>query len=357
LLTDLQCKAPPIDGKSKLFDGHGLYLEILKSGARSWRWKYRIHGKEKRLTFGLYPDVSLKKARIAREKAAALLRTGVDPSIDRVLQAAQAAAQGEHTFKSVALSWHANQSKLFKPRHAKHVLRTLENDVFPAIGKLPIAQVTSPQIVALLRKIEARGSADVAHRARQRISDIFVHAIASAIATNNPAAEMGKALSPIRHGHYPAVQTVRVVAAAARVGPRLPAGRAQRRVGRYRPVCRRDLVGRGQLFDVDRARGIQTGDRSRPALALLELGDRLDRALLSAVDLLQLHPLLDAGQQLGAARAEVRFHHAPLGFRHPLRLRADLRKRPLPFQDQVFEALPLVFGGDDHETSRLVDVG
>ncbi len=208
MLTDLQCKAPPIDGKSKLFDGHGLYLEILKSGARSWRWKYRIHGKEKRLTFGLYPDVSLKKARIAREKAAALLRTGVDPSIDRVLQAAQAAAQGEHTFKSVALSWHANQSKLFKPRHAKHVLRTLENDVFPAIGKLPIAQITSPQIVTLLRKIESRGSADVAHRARQRISDIFVHAIASAIATNNPAAEMGKALSPIRHGHYPAVQTV-----------------------------------------------------------------------------------------------------------------------------------------------------
>ena len=208
MLTDLKCKAAPIDGKTKLFDGHGLYLEILKSGARSWRWKYRIHGKEKRLTFGLYPEVSLKKARIAREQAAALLRTGVDPSIDRVLQAAQAAAQGEHTFKSVALTWHASQSKLFKPTHAKHVLRTLENDVFPAIGKLPISQITSPQIVALLRKIESRGSADVAHRARQRISDIFVHAIASAIATHNPAAEMGKALSPIRHGHYPAVQTI-----------------------------------------------------------------------------------------------------------------------------------------------------
>ena len=141
MLTDLQCKSPPADGKSKLFDGHGLYLEILKSGARSWRWKYRIHGKEKRLTFGLYPDVSLKKARIAREQAAALLRTGVDPSIDRVLQAAQAAAQGEHTFKSVALTWHASQVPLFKPTHAKHVLRTLENDVFPAIGKMPIAQV------------------------------------------------------------------------------------------------------------------------------------------------------------------------------------------------------------------------
>ncbi|MES3109125.1 Arm DNA-binding domain-containing protein [Sphingomonas aurantiaca] len=70
MLTDLQCKSPSADGKSKLFDGHGLYLEILKSGARSWRWKNRIHGKEKRLTFGLYPDVSLKKARIARGQVA-----------------------------------------------------------------------------------------------------------------------------------------------------------------------------------------------------------------------------------------------------------------------------------------------
>ena len=208
VLTDLQCKSPPVDGKTKLFDGHGLYLEILKSGARSWRWKYRIHGKEKRLTFGLYPDVSLKKARIAREQAAALLRAGVDPSIDRLLQATQAAAQSEHTFKSVALTWHASQSKMFSDRHAKHVLRTLENDVFPAIGKMPIAQITSPQIVTLLRAIESRGSADVAHRARQRISDIFVHAIASAIATNNPAAEMGKALGRIRRGRYPAVQTI-----------------------------------------------------------------------------------------------------------------------------------------------------
>lgn len=209
MLTDLQCKSPPVDGKSKLFDGHGLYLEILKSGARSWRWKYRIHGKEKRLTFGLYPDVSLKKARIAREQAAALLRTGVDPSIDRVVQAAQAAAQSEHTFKSVALSWHASQSKLFSERHSKHVLRTLENDVFPAIGKMPITQITSPQIVTMLRAIESRGSADVAHRARQRVSDIFVYAIASAIATSNPAAEMRKALGRIRRGRYPAVQSIK----------------------------------------------------------------------------------------------------------------------------------------------------
>ncbi len=209
MLTDKQCRAAtPEAGKAKLFDGNGLYLEILRSGAKSWRWKYRLDGKEKRLTFGLYPTVSLKDARIEREKAAALLRQGVDPAIDRSGRAALTQADAEPTFQQVALDWHASQTKLFDARHAKRVKRALENDVFPAIGKLPINQVTSPQIVTLLRAIEARGSADVAHRARQRISDVFVYAIATAIATKNPAAEMGKALGRVRKRRYPAVQSI-----------------------------------------------------------------------------------------------------------------------------------------------------
>jgi integrase len=208
LLTDKQCRAATLEGgKAKLFDGNGLYLELLKSGAKSWRWKYRLpDGKEKRLTFGLYPTVSLKDARIEREKAAALLRTGVDPAIDR--SGRSAVPQDEPTFQEVALDWHTSQTKLFDPRHAKRVKRALENDVFPTIGKLPISQVTSPQIVTLLRAIEARGSADVAHRARQRISDIFVYALASAIVKSNPAAEMGKALGRVRKRRYPAVQSI-----------------------------------------------------------------------------------------------------------------------------------------------------
>lgn len=208
MLTDKQCRAATLEGgKAKLFDGNGLYLELLKSGAKSWRWKYRLHdGKEKRLTFGLYPTVSLKDARIEREKAAALLRTGVDPAIDR--SGRSLVRLGEPTFQEVALDWHTSQTKLFEPRHAQRVKRALERDVFPSIGKLPISQVTSPQIVTLLRAIEDRGSADVAHRARQRISDIFVYALASAIVTSNPAAEMGKALGRVRKRRYPAVQSI-----------------------------------------------------------------------------------------------------------------------------------------------------
>jgi integrase len=207
LLTDKQCRAASLaDGKAKLFDGNGLYLELLKSGAKSWRWKYRIAGKEKRLTFGLYPTVSLKDARVAREKAAASLRTGVDPAIARA--ALPSPSPSEHSFRSVALDWYRQQTKLFDPKHAARVKRAMERDLFPTLGDLPITQVTSPQIVTVLRAIEARGSADVAHRARQRISDIFVVALATGIATSNPAAEMGKAIGRIRHGHYPAVGTI-----------------------------------------------------------------------------------------------------------------------------------------------------
>ena len=206
MLTDKQCRAATLaDGKLKLFDGHGLYLELLKTGAKSWRWKYRFAGKEKRLAFGLFPAVSLKDARVEREKAAAVLRTGVDPAVARSVQPAPAS---EHTFRSVALDWHAQQTKLFDPKHAARVMRAMERDLFPALGDLSITQVTSPQIVTVLRAIEARGSADVAHRARQRISDVFVFALAIGIATSNPAAEMGKAIGRVRKGRYPAVQTI-----------------------------------------------------------------------------------------------------------------------------------------------------
>lgn len=208
MLTDKECRAATREGgKTKLFDGHGLYLEILKSGAKSWRWKYRFEKTEKRLTFGLYPEVSLRAARVERETAAGILRTGIDPATYH-RQAVQPQAKEEPTFAAVALDWHASQTKLFDAKHALKVKRALERDVFPAIGKLPVSEVTSPQIVTLLRAIEARGSADVAHRARQRISDIFVYALASAIATSNPAAEMGKALGRVRKGRYPAVQTI-----------------------------------------------------------------------------------------------------------------------------------------------------
>ena len=106
LLTDKQCRAATREGgKAKLFDGNGLYLEILRSDAKSWRWQYRLDGKERRLTFGLYPTVSLKDARIESEKAAALLRTGVDPAIDCSGRAAMTQADAEPTFQEVALDW------------------------------------------------------------------------------------------------------------------------------------------------------------------------------------------------------------------------------------------------------------
>lgn len=207
MLTDKECRAATLEtGKSKLFDGHGLYLELLKTGAKSWRWKYRLPGgKEKRLTFGLYPTISLRAARVEREKAAALLRDGIDPALAKTIAPPDIE---EPTFKQVALDWHATQVPVFAPRHAAHVLRTLKNDAFPAIGALPISQVSTLKIVTLLKSIEARGSADVAHRMRTRIRDIFSYAVASAIVPTNPATDLGKALGRVRKGRFPAMETV-----------------------------------------------------------------------------------------------------------------------------------------------------
>jgi integrase len=189
----------------------------LKAGAKSWCCKYRFLGKEKRLTFGLYPDVSLKDARITREKAAAMLRQGVDPGLERSTKHAAAIAQQASTFESVGRAWLKQQTPMFAPRHAAQVTRSLEADVFPAIGRLPIKEVTTQQVLGQLRAIEARGSADVTHRARQRISDIFVFAIASGLAETNPAATLQKALGRVRKGRYPAVQTIEAARAMLKV--------------------------------------------------------------------------------------------------------------------------------------------
>ncbi len=210
MLTDIACRrAQPRAKPYKMADARGLYLEVLTSGTKSWRWKYRIGGKEKRLVFGVYPEISLQEAREAREVAARSLRQGIDPSVERLQRSAAQVAKMENTFMAVALGWHASQSAIWAPRHAASVKRSLETDVFPALGRLPIADVTTPLVLKVLRDVEHRGSADVAQRVRQRISDVFIRAIAGGIATSNPAADTGKALGRVRHGNYPAVTTIR----------------------------------------------------------------------------------------------------------------------------------------------------
>jgi integrase len=209
MLTDRACRqAKPAEKDYKLGDAYGLYLFVRPSGHKSWRWKYRIGGKEKRIVFGAYPDVTLQEARDLREAAARELRTGNDPMVDRRQRAAAQVARAGNTFEIIAREWHESQKPTWSTRHASLVMATLENDVFPRIGSLPISAITAPLVIEVLRPIEQRGAIETAHRVRQRISEIFSRAIGAGIVTVDPSAVAAKALSRIPKGKFPAARTI-----------------------------------------------------------------------------------------------------------------------------------------------------
>lgn len=204
-LTDLAIrKAKPADKAYRLTDGGGLHLFVTPAGGKLWQMRYEVGGKEKTLSFGPYPGVSLADARQARDDARKAIREGKDPAITRRLRKAAGAAAGT-TFEEVAREWHALQKPLWAEVHAYDVLHSLERDVFPTLGKLPVADITPVEVLGVLRAIEKRSAQETAHRIRQRISAVFVFAIASERATSDPAATVRGALGPVRRGRLPAI--------------------------------------------------------------------------------------------------------------------------------------------------------
>jgi hypothetical protein len=187
-LTDSQCrKAPPGDRDYKLSDAGGLYLFVTAKGHKSWRLKYRFGGKEKRLMFGPYPDVSLREARDRRDEAKRILRAHKDPGIEeRKRKIASHAAAGA-TFKVVGKRWHAAQLGRWSTTQATKVRQALERDVYPEIGALPLDDIDGPMVLALLRKVEERGAIDTAKRIRQHISAVFGFGMAEGLCKADPA--------------------------------------------------------------------------------------------------------------------------------------------------------------------------
>src|SRR5690606_33657552 len=157
------------------FDGGGLHLLVKPSGFKSWRLKYRFGGKEKQLTFGPYPAVTLKQAREMRDAAKRELHAGRDPGLKH--QELRARRTGrideEKTFKAAALRWHTLQSHGWKPKHAVKVKQQLEAEAFPAIGSMLLADVKPSDIRPFINAMQERGSVDQAHRLLNRISRIF----------------------------------------------------------------------------------------------------------------------------------------------------------------------------------------
>jgi integrase len=196
--------AKPGERPRKLFDGGGLYLEIRPNGSRLWRFKYRYGGTENRISFGAYPEVGLREARERREEARRLLREGRDPSVER--RARQAGGSGV-TLEAVAREWHSRWKLDKAPSHYTPVLRALERDVFPRIGRVPLPELEPVAILPVLRAVEARGAVETAHRIRGYLGFVFRYGVATGRCARDPTADLRGALAPVVGGHMPAITT------------------------------------------------------------------------------------------------------------------------------------------------------
>lgn len=206
-LTDLDCKkAKPKHKFYKLSDSHGLYLQVMPNGSKYWRMKYRIYGKEKLLALGTYPLISLKEARQGRDNAQRLLEQGIDPSEAKKEEKRQAALTAEYTFEVIAREWHERNKEKWSESYGSYIIKRLELDIFPAIGKRPIGAITTPELLKALQKVENRGVQELPHRLSQLCSQVFRYSAAKGLSENNPALNVKPALKPMRHSHFAALE-------------------------------------------------------------------------------------------------------------------------------------------------------
>jgi len=217
-LTDVTVRtAKPRDKTYKLFDSGGLYVELTPAGGKRWRWKYRVAGREKLLSMGVYPDVTLAAARARRDDARKLLASGVDPSVHRQAAKVAQAESAANSFEIVAREWFLKHQSGWVESHSRRVIARLEMDVFPYIGSRPIAEITPPELLKVLRRIEERGALETAHRARTSCGQVFRYAIATARAERDISAELKGALPPVKVQHMASVTDPTLVGPLLRV--------------------------------------------------------------------------------------------------------------------------------------------
>jgi len=199
-------KAKPEAKSYKMADGGGMYLEVMPTGSKYWRLKYRFGGKEKRLAFGVYPDVSLAQARERRDDARKLLANGTDPGAVKQAQKASKVELAENSFEVIAREWFVRHAPNWKENHSSKIIARLEKDVFPWIGARPIAEINAPALLAAIRRIEARGALETAHRALACCGQVFRYAVSTGRAERDPTGDLRGALPPVRKDkHFAAI--------------------------------------------------------------------------------------------------------------------------------------------------------
>ncbi|MCH4630724.1 tyrosine-type recombinase/integrase, partial [Escherichia coli] len=207
-LTDIKVRtAKPTDKQYKLTDGSGMHLLVHPNGSKYWRLQYRFDGKQKMLALGVYPDVSLADARTRRDDARNLLANNIDPGdkkkSDKIEQ------EEARTFEQLAVEWHATNKK-WSEEHSRRVLKSLEDNLFPAIGKRNIADLKTRDLLAPIKAVELSGRLEVASRLQQRTTAIMRYAVQSGLLDYNPAQKMVGAVASSNRQHRPALQLKRI---------------------------------------------------------------------------------------------------------------------------------------------------
>ena len=205
-LTAITVKnAKALDKPYKLADEKGLYLEISPSGGKWWRYKYRFQGKENRISLGTYPDTSLADARNAHTEARKLLANGVNPSEERKSKKAANKLNNENSFEALAREWWASHMVNKAASHKDKVIRRFELYLFPWIGSKPISEITAPQILEVIRRIEKLNKAETAHRTLQTAGQVFRYAVQKGVVIRDVTADLKGALTPTTTKHMAAL--------------------------------------------------------------------------------------------------------------------------------------------------------
>ena len=190
----------------KLHDGDGLYLWVYHNGRKYWRMRYWRAGKEKSLSVGVYPRVTLSEARIKRDELRNQLDADLDPSAERRASSLRKKLSAENSFEAVAREWYNKQLHIWVQHHAQDIKNRLESNIFPVLGKRPIDQIEAPELLQAIRKIEARGAFDLAHRVLQVCGQVFRYGIATGRCTRNLSVDLRGALTPHVKKHQAAVR-------------------------------------------------------------------------------------------------------------------------------------------------------
>lgn len=194
-LTDTALRnAKPTEKPYKLYDEKGLFLIVNPKGGKWWRLKYRFNDKEKTLSVGTYPEISLASARARRDEARALVAEGQDPSEARKEAKTQAKLEASNTFETVANEWHALHNKSKSERHRQRVKRWLEFYLYPNLGKKAVSSITSPMVLETTNILVKQNKLETAHRVIQTAQQVFRYAIQKGFATNNPVPDLKGAL-------------------------------------------------------------------------------------------------------------------------------------------------------------------